>query len=68
MRAATRIVSLILGSLLGYVQLRNISTFRFSNPDDLGRDVAWLFFMGISVVLLLYGIGMYPRTTIIRKN
>jgi len=68
MRAATRIVSLILGALLGYVQLRNISTFRFSNPDDLGRDVAWLFFMGISVVLLLYGIGMYPRTTIIRKN
>jgi hypothetical protein len=42
------VAAIIAGALLGYFQLRNISAFRFSNPDDLGRDVAWLFFMKIA--------------------
>jgi len=62
MKTTKRVLALILGGLFGYVQLAEIPKLPAPvNGEAFGFDAAWVVILGGSVLLLAYGVGLYPR-------
>ena len=67
MSRLTRVIAVVFGALLAYVQLRGILALGFESGEAVVIDAAWAASTALAVLLLLYGLGLYPRRTIVHK-
>ncbi len=64
MRTVFRRLVLFIGSLLGFVQLRNmVNVPRPVSLEAAGYDLGWLFFMALALWAIAYGLGLSARKT-----